>query len=81
MSIAIAPWLLPAGVAGAATALVLGRGRLQLSRAKHPSLAGHSKMSRRIARLIPFYDYGEDRFFASDGAPTEVAARRRAGLI
>ena len=34
-------------------------------------------MARRIASLIPFYDYDEDRFFRSDDAPEEVAARRR----
>ena len=31
--------------------------------------------------LVPFYDYDEDRFFRSDGAPADVAARRRAGSI
>jgi glutamate-1-semialdehyde 2,1-aminomutase len=51
--------------------------RLLLSRAKHRSLAGHSKLSRRIARLIPFYDFSPDEFFRSDGAPPEVARRRR----
>ena len=33
--------------------------RLQLSRAKHRSLAGHARMSRRLARLVPFYEYDE----------------------
>ncbi|HEY2403112.1 MAG TPA: hypothetical protein VGI23_22355, partial [Steroidobacteraceae bacterium] len=33
--------------------------RLELSRAKHPSLAGHAKWSRRIAALVPFYAYDE----------------------
>jgi len=54
--------------------------RLRLSRAKHPSLRGHSKLSRRVARLVPFYAYGENSFFSSDGAPDKVAARRRAGF-
>ena len=54
--------------------------RLELSRAKHRSLSGHSRMAKRIAKMIPFYAYGEDRFFNSDGAPPEVAERRRAGL-
>ncbi len=49
--------------------------RVQLSRAKHRSLAGHSKMSRRAARLIPFYDFGIERFFDSDGAPPEIERR------
>jgi glutamate-1-semialdehyde 2,1-aminomutase len=55
--------------------------RLALSRAKHPSLAGHSKMSRRLARLIPFYEYDEAEFFRSDGAPPELAAKRREGFF
>ena len=54
--------------------------RLQLSRAKHPSLSGHSKMSRRMARLTRFFDYAADRYFSSDLAPADVAARRRAGM-
>jgi glutamate-1-semialdehyde 2,1-aminomutase len=54
--------------------------RLQLSLAKHPSLAGHPRLARRIAALVPGYAYGEDRVFRSDGAPDEVEARRRAGF-
>jgi glutamate-1-semialdehyde 2,1-aminomutase len=54
--------------------------RLQLSRAKHRSLHGHARISKRLARLVPFYEYGPDRFFAADGAPFEVAERRRAGF-
>jgi glutamate-1-semialdehyde 2,1-aminomutase len=51
--------------------------RLALSRAKHRSLTGHSKMSRRVARLIPFYEFDDKEFFCSDGAPAEVAAQRK----
>lgn len=51
--------------------------RLKLSRAKYPSLTGHTRISRRIARLIPFYEFDSDVFFRSDGAPSTVAARRR----
>lgn len=54
--------------------------RLRLSRAKHPSLRGHSKLSRRVAKFIPFYEYDEQQFFCSDGAPPDIAARRRAGF-
>jgi glutamate-1-semialdehyde 2,1-aminomutase len=54
--------------------------RLQLSRAKHRSLAGHSKWSRRLARLIPFYEYSEAEFFSADDAPADVAAKRREGF-
>ena len=51
--------------------------RLQLSKAKHPSVRGHAKMSRRIARLIPFYEYDESQVFGVDGAPEDVASARR----
>jgi glutamate-1-semialdehyde 2,1-aminomutase len=55
--------------------------RLQLSRAKHRSLAGHSKWSRRFARLVPFYEYSEAEIFSADGAPAEIAAQRRAAFM
>jgi glutamate-1-semialdehyde 2,1-aminomutase len=54
--------------------------RLELSQAKHRSLAGHSRLAKRIASLIPGYAYDEDEFFASDGAPPDVVHRRRAGF-
>ncbi|QTN23569.1 aminotransferase class III-fold pyridoxal phosphate-dependent enzyme [Rhizobacter sp. AJA081-3] len=54
--------------------------RLELSRAKHRSLAGHSRMAKRIAGLIPGYAYDEERFFGSDDAPLEVQASRRAAF-
>jgi glutamate-1-semialdehyde 2,1-aminomutase len=70
------------GVGGAAlaTSLVKLRRRFELSRAKHRSIAGHSRMARRLAALVPFYEYDEARFFCSDGAPADVANTRRAGL-
>ena len=55
--------------------------RLQLSRAKHRSLAGHSKWSRRFARLVPFYEYSETEFFSADDAPADVVTRRREGFM
>jgi glutamate-1-semialdehyde 2,1-aminomutase len=55
--------------------------RLQLSRAKHRSLTGHARMSRRLASLVPFYEYDEEHFFRADDAPPEVAASRRAGFM
>jgi glutamate-1-semialdehyde 2,1-aminomutase len=55
--------------------------RLQLSRAKHRSLAGHSRWSRRFAALVPFYEYPDAEFFAADAAPAEVSAKRRAGFM
>ncbi len=54
--------------------------RVQLSRAKHRSLAGHSKMSRQIAKWIPFYEYDSATFFAADDAPQDVAMSRRQGF-
>jgi glutamate-1-semialdehyde 2,1-aminomutase len=54
--------------------------RIELSRAKHRSLAGHSRMAKRVASLIPGYAYGESRFFSCDGAPEEVVRLRQAGL-
>jgi len=55
--------------------------RLELSKGKHPSLAGHAKMSRRVAKLLPFYEYDEYGFFRSDDAPEDVAVRRREGFF
>ena len=47
--------------------------RLELSKAKHWSLTGHARMARRIASLIPFYEYDEAQFFRSDAPPEEIA--------
>jgi glutamate-1-semialdehyde 2,1-aminomutase len=68
------------GAAAVATSAVKLRKRLELSKAKHKSLAGHARIARRLAGFVPFYDYGEDRFFTSDDAPAEIAALRRAGF-
>jgi glutamate-1-semialdehyde 2,1-aminomutase len=68
------------GATAVAASVVKLRKRLELSQAKHPSLAGHGRIARRLARFVPFYAYSAERFFCSDGAPQEVAARRRAGL-
>src|SRR5580704_7591950 len=77
------PILSLAAGAAAATAAVAPRvnARLALSRAKHRSLSGHSKMSRLVARLIPFYEFGIEDFFRSDGAPAEVATQRQDGFF
>ena len=69
---------LAAGAAAVSLPAAKLRTRLQLSRAKHPSLAGHARMARRIASLVPFYQYEDGRYFAADGAPDEVAEQRRA---
>jgi glutamate-1-semialdehyde 2,1-aminomutase len=65
------------GAAALATAATKAKTRLELSRAKHPSLTGHVRMSRRVASLIPYYEFGENRFFDSDDAPPDVAKHRR----
>ena len=73
----------PIGVLGAAIALVLLarlKTRLELSRAKHPSLAGHSRWSRRFAALVPFYEFDETKFFRADNAPDSVSEQRRNGF-
>lgn len=65
---------------GVVAALAKTRTRLALSRAKHPSLTGHVRMSRRVAGLIPFYEFGEQRFYSADDAPADIVAARRAGF-
>ncbi|MFE1598371.1 aminotransferase class III-fold pyridoxal phosphate-dependent enzyme [Methylobacterium sp. ID0610] len=72
--------LAPFAAAAAGGAALKLRRRLQLSRAKHRSLTGHARMSRRVASLIPFYEYGPERYFRADGAPDAVAERRRAAF-
>ncbi len=69
------------GSAAAAGAwLTKGKPRLELSRAKHKSLTGHARMARRVASLIPFYDYDEATFFRCDDAPDAIVAKRREGF-
>jgi glutamate-1-semialdehyde 2,1-aminomutase len=71
-------------ILGAGAALGLAnklRKRLQLSKAKHPSLRGHSRMARRVAALVPFYEYDDEQLFRSDDAPDEVARARREGFM
>ena len=69
------------GTAASLVAMPKLAARLMLSRAKHRSLAGHSKMSRQIAKLLPFYDYDESIFFRADDAPDDIAAVRRAAFM
>jgi glutamate-1-semialdehyde 2,1-aminomutase len=77
----LAVFALPALAAGTlAWLLPKAKRRLELSRAKHRSLAGHARMAKRVAALIPGYAYDEAGFFGSDGAPGEVQVQRRAGF-
>jgi glutamate-1-semialdehyde 2,1-aminomutase len=74
-------WVLSALAMGAlALTVPPAKRRLELSRAKHRSLAGHARMAKRVAGLIPGYAYDEEAFFASDGAPSTVVEKRKAGL-
>jgi glutamate-1-semialdehyde 2,1-aminomutase len=73
----------PAQIAIAAAALIfvpLVAQRLRLSLAKHPSLTGHGRMASWLARRLPGYRYDALRFFAVDGAPADIAERRRRAL-
>ncbi len=72
--------LLAGGGALLAIGAVKGGRRLALSRAKHRSLAGHVRLGKRIAALIPYYSYDAHRFFRADDPDEEVAARREAGF-
>jgi len=72
-----------AGVGGALAAVLAAHkitARLRLSRAKHRSLAGHSRMAKRLARLTPHYEFGWDTFFRVDTPPDDIAARRQTGF-
>jgi glutamate-1-semialdehyde 2,1-aminomutase len=74
------PMTWAAGAGALAYLFVKVKTRLELSKAKHPSLRGHARMSRLVAKLVPFYDYDEEQFFCSDDAPPEIVARRREGF-
>jgi glutamate-1-semialdehyde 2,1-aminomutase len=75
--------------AAASTALVVAAlaavrplsARLRLSRAKHRSIQGHARLAKRLARLVPYYEFDEARFFDSDGAPAAIAGDRRRGFF
>ena len=69
------------GGAALAVSLTKIKRRLELSRAKHGSITGHARLSRRLASFIPYYEYGDSEFFCSDGAPVEIATRRRGGFM
>jgi glutamate-1-semialdehyde 2,1-aminomutase len=69
------------GAAALGVSLVKLKSRLELSAAKHRSLSGHSRMSRRFAALVPFYGYDDNEFFRSDNAPESVAKQRQTGFL
>jgi glutamate-1-semialdehyde 2,1-aminomutase len=74
------PWRIFWRVGASLDLIQRTRARLLLSRAKHRSLQGHGQLARQLARLLPYYEYDESTFFASDAAPAEVASRRQAGF-
>jgi len=69
-----------AGAVALALAGPAAYNRLLLSRAKHRSLEGHARWSKRLARLVPYYEYDDARWFRVDGAPDDIEARRRAAF-
>jgi glutamate-1-semialdehyde 2,1-aminomutase len=75
------PLMSELAVVGGLALLVLGGAKLHarftLSRAKHRSLAGHPRIASMLSRLLPHYEYEGDEPFGSDGAPRDVAGRRR----
>ena len=78
MAVLLLKYLL--AIAAGGVGLQLAWRRLQLSRAKHRSLAGHSRIAKRVASLLPGFSYDETRFFSADNAPAGVVARRRTGF-
>ena len=75
------PLLLAVAAASVAAFAMTGRQRLLLSRAKHPSLAGHAGAARRVAGMIPYYGYDATRMFRCDQAPARIAELRRDGFF
>ena len=71
--------LLLYGVSTAAFVLALKRikTRGELSLAKHRSLAGHPRMARRLAAMLPSYRYSDQKALGIDGAPADVVGARR----
>src|SRR5260370_25240985 len=54
------------------------KARLELSKARHRSLAGHARIARLVSTLVQFYQYDEAQTFKADAAPDVVVAQRRA---
>jgi glutamate-1-semialdehyde 2,1-aminomutase len=69
-----------AGAAVLSVPLAKAKQRIELSRAKHRSLAGHARLARLIASVIPYYEYDEHQFFRSDNPPENIANRRQSGF-
>ena len=78
MSTISALWPYLAGGVGSLWGLAKAQQRIELSMAKHRSLAGHPRTARRVAGWLPRYTYTLTQALAVDGAPPEVQARRQA---
>jgi glutamate-1-semialdehyde 2,1-aminomutase len=76
----IPTFALVAGAAVTALGADKARRRLILSKAKHPSLAGHVRWGKRIASQIPATRYDEAEAVRIDGAPADILAARQAGF-
>src|SRR5271166_5601399 len=66
------------GAVGLAVSAAGLKARLELSKAKHRSLGGHSRIARFVASLVPFYQHDERQIFKADAAPNVVVAQRPA---
>ncbi|WP_428391118.1 aminotransferase class III-fold pyridoxal phosphate-dependent enzyme [Lichenicoccus sp.] len=75
------PWLLAVATGSVVALAQSGRQRLLLSQAKHPSLAGHAGLARRVAGMIPYHGYDASRMFCVDQAPPPIAELRRDGFF
>jgi glutamate-1-semialdehyde 2,1-aminomutase len=56
------------------------KGRIALSKSKHRSLTGHARIARRVAAMVPFYEYDQQGFFRADDPPEAIALQREAGF-
>ena len=68
------------GAGALATPLAKLKGRIALSKSKHRSLTGHARIARRVAALVPFYEYDQQGFFRADDPPEVIALQREAGF-
>lgn len=60
--------------------LTAARRRLELSRAKHPSLVGHPRIALRLSRILPEYQLDRESALGADAAPKTVLGQREEGL-
>jgi len=78
----VGPTLTFYGVGAAALTASLSAVKRRLNGATGKrSSGGHERLARHLAPLLRFYEYDDGRFFCADGAPTDVAAHRRAGFM